>query len=165
MHALLATAANNQLGGVSAAFIAGVVIVVALVILVVLAFMCIINWLVVGAGRAAAPEHRTINPAMFWLMLIPLFNIFWAFKIMPAISDSLNATLGDKGVTSGDCGRGVGLFFAWCVVGHWIFLVLSEVTQSELLGVVNGIFALCSFALLITYTVQVRASRKRILAI
>ena len=116
MFTLLAT---TQAGNVPAAtnedaFAAGMIVMVVLT----LGFWCLINWLIFDAAKAAAPEHRTMKPGLVWLMLIPLFNVFWQFKALPAVSNSLKATLDAKGQAGGDAGRLVGLLFAWIAAVH-----------------------------------------------
>ena len=144
-----------------------------IIVLVVIAIgiWCLINWLIVDAARAAAPEHRTMKPGLFWLMLIPLFNIFWAFKAMPAISNSLKATLDAKGQAGGDAGRFVGLLFAWIAAVHVLVLIVTgqppfgeakPITDPAVL--ISALLTLVNLVIIIVYTVMVRSAKSRILA-
>ena len=66
------------------------------VMFVLVALLIVALWRIYDAANAAAPAHRTMNPTMVWLLLIPVFNAFWNFKALPAVSNSLAATLRDK---------------------------------------------------------------------
>ena len=89
---------------------------------------CIIIFLVVRAAKAAAPEHQTMKPGLCWLLLIPIFNIYWNFKALPAVSNSLKATLEDKGQACeeiGNVGRFEGLCLAWIVAAGPVLFLLD----------------------------------------
>ena len=58
-------------------------------------------------------EHRRMEPAMVWLLLIPCFNLFWNFVVFQKIPDSYKSYFDSVGRRDlGDCGRGIGLAFA-----------------------------------------------------
>jgi hypothetical protein len=57
------------------------------------------------------PQHRLMEPAMVWLMLIPLFNIVWQFFVFIRLSRSFQQYFASKGRTDvGDCGEALGLW-------------------------------------------------------
>jgi hypothetical protein len=41
------------------------------------------------ALQRCAPESRTMPPGQVWLMLIPLFNVFWQFIVVLRLASSL----------------------------------------------------------------------------
>lgn len=47
--------------------------------------------------KAAAPENRKMPPANVWLLLIPLFNIYWSFVVVRKITDTIVAEYQSKG--------------------------------------------------------------------
>ena len=164
MFRLLATtqAASDPATANTAGVVAGV-----LVIVLIFGVFGIINWLVVDAAKAATPEHQTMKPGLFWLMMIPLFNIFWAFKAMPAVSNSLKATLDDKGQPGADVGRTEGLIFAWLGVVHVLEVIITGQPFGDhrlIPGLISGFMALVSVSLLIIYTVKVRRAKSRIVS-
>lgn len=93
------------------------------VFLVIMAVALLIG-LAIGIGicimlhiiQARVPaEHQKITPGMIWLILIPIFGLVWNFFAFPRISESYKSyfdTVGDQSV--GDCGKGVGLWYAIC---------------------------------------------------
>ena len=149
------------------AFVVGMIVVLA----IMLGIFCLLNWLIVDAAKAAAPEHRTMKPGLFWLMLIPLFNLFWAFKAMPAVSDSLKATLDAKGQAGGDAGRFVGLLFAWIAAVHVLVIIVTGQPPfgegkpgTDPAVLISALLTLVNLVLIIVYTVMVRRARKMIIS-
>ena len=67
------------------------------------------------AQEAVPVEHRRIEPGMIWLSLIPLFNLFWNFKVFTKVPESYQSYFNSVGRTDvGDCGRQLGLWYAIC---------------------------------------------------
>jgi hypothetical protein len=72
-------------------------------------------WMLYLIYRAAAsipPEHRRMEPGLVWMLLIPLFNLVWAFFVVSRVSGGLASALQSRGIDRGDCGRFKGMFFA-----------------------------------------------------
>lgn len=42
-----------------------------------------------GVLWKCSPSSRTMQPRMVWLLLIPLFSLYWSFVVIFALSDSL----------------------------------------------------------------------------
>ena len=134
-------------------------------LVVFLVVAIIMLWLIYNAAQAADPKHQRMNPGLVWLLLIPLFNLFWMFKVYPAVSDSLAATARDRGQDVGDAGRGIGL--AYCIVALISVLVTSFVnydTQPSA-GFASedgwsSALSLVSLVLLIIYVVKVQGVKK-----
>lgn len=57
----------------------------------------------------AGERHRKMNPAMVWLMLIPLFNLVWHFFVVKHVSDSIKSWAAEKGAKVDDAGYTIGL--------------------------------------------------------
>lgn len=54
--------------------------------------------------------NRQVEPGNVWLMLIPLFNVVYAFFLYPQICDSVKAEYRYRGLNaSGDFGRSLGV--------------------------------------------------------
>jgi len=169
MFTLLATTRTVSYPHVTDDGLAAATIIVLVVIAI--GIWCLINWLIVDAAKAAAPEHRTMKPGLFWLMLIPLFNIFWAFKAMPAISNSLKATLDAKGQAGGDVGRFVGLVFAWIAAVHVLVIIVTGQPpfgegkpNTDPAVLISALLTLVNLVLIIVYTVMVRRAKKMIIS-
>lgn len=113
-----------------------------------IAIMAVICYFVAGHFKAIPPNHRTMEPGQVWLMLIPFFNLYWAFKVFPGLSDSFKSYFDSVGnATVGDCGRQVGLWYAICAAcslipcvnyiagpASLILLIMFLVKASELKG-------------------------------
>lgn len=73
-------------------------------------FVC---WMVYRAAEAVPPEHREIEPALAFLLLIPCLEIFLAFLVQPCVARSYRRWFAARGVTSeGDCGEGLAWWYA-----------------------------------------------------
>lgn len=59
-------------------------------------------------------HYRAMEPALVWLNLIPLFNLYWQFITVKRIADSLQREFRNRGWHDGDdYGRSVGLYSCW----------------------------------------------------
>jgi hypothetical protein len=56
-----------------------------------------------------APESRAMEPALVWLLYIPVFNLIWNFIVVSRISTSLQSEFQRRGITGLDTGRELGL--------------------------------------------------------
>jgi len=76
------------------------------------------------ALKQCHPRNRTMEPAMVWLLFVPLFNTVWQFFVVNRVADSLRREYRARGIrASGDFGAGVGI--TACVLGllGWIPLL------------------------------------------
>lgn len=76
------------------AFIAGFIFFF-LAIGLVIAILYLLN--LQNTIKAASPENRKMPPANVWLLLIPLFNIYWMFVVVKRISETIAAEYQSKG--------------------------------------------------------------------
>lgn len=97
----------------AAGLVAGALAAVCCIFLVYFGILAVICWLVSDAVRRVPQEHRLMSPGMVWLLLIPLFNIVWAFFVFQKVPESIDRALRARGITdAGDCGKRWGLVFA-----------------------------------------------------
>ena len=86
-----------------------------LAILFAIGIAVLILYLLYDAQRAIPPEHRHLEPAQVWLLLIPLFNLVWNFFVYQRIADSYRSYFYSRGrFDVGDAGKAIGLWFAIC---------------------------------------------------
>lgn len=80
----------------------------------------VIAYLIIQNYRAIPAEHRTMEPGKVWLILIPVFNLYWMFPVFLGLADSYKSyfnSIGDESV--GDCNRQLSLWYcisACCAV-------------------------------------------------
>ena len=80
-----------------------------------LAIGMVICWLIYSAQARVPREHQQMAPGLAFLLLIPFFNLIWAFFVAIKVPDSFKSYFDAQGRTDvGDCGKGVGL--GWAVV-------------------------------------------------
>ncbi len=99
------------------------------------------------------PEHRKMEPAMVWLLLIPCFGLVWNFFVFLKLSESFKSYFDSQGIVDvGDCVRTLSL--AYCVAA-----VLCVVPC------VNYVAGPASLVLLIITLVQFNGLKNRIPAV
>jgi len=68
------------------------------------------------AVESCAPESRAMKPDHAWLLLIPVFGLFWHFYVVVNISRSLGREYQQRGIAT-DPSPGLALGLAVCVLG------------------------------------------------
>lgn len=59
--------------------------------------------------KRVRPENRSVDPSNVWLMLIPLFNLIYAFILYPKISESIAREYAAREMSpDGDFGKTLG---------------------------------------------------------
>lgn len=59
-------------------------------------------------------ENRFIRPVQAWLLVIPLFNVYWNFVVARSLADSLTNEFYDRKIAEEEQpGRSVGMSYAW----------------------------------------------------
>ncbi len=103
-------------------------------------------------------EHRKMEPAMVWLLLIPLVNLVWSFFVYPRLSESFQSYFTSAGRADvGDCGWKLGM--AYCVC-------MAVGVVAGLIPCVGGCIALpvslAGLVLLVIFLVKVSGLKKQI---
>ena len=179
---LLATATQQspqmmqaaEMGGLAGAIMGGLFAIIIVIVLICLAIGILLLWLIYSAAKVASPQHQTMEPSMVWLLLIPVWHVYWNFKALPAVSRSLSATLRDKGIDQQGkdaSGLQAGKIFAWIVVVMSIIEVISWIThappaQGGLSDLQHSIgwVAFIGFGFYIDYVIKVCKAKKLILS-
>ena len=152
---------------------------VGLIGLVLVGLLVVALWRIMDAANAAAPEHRTMEPGMIWLLLIPVFQVYWNFRALPEVSKSLAATMRDKGLNPDDCGQGIGVVWSLLVVAIYILHIIGWTISGALFSIgAAGVAEAAMFLLgllvllgwlavcvcIVMYIVKVQAAKAKILA-
>lgn len=81
----------------------------------------LVCWLVYNAALAIPKEHREIEPALAFLLLVPFLGVFLNFLVQPAVSRSYRRWFAARGVTTeGDCGESLAWWYAILCVCAWV---------------------------------------------
>ncbi len=118
-------------------------------LLVVGASMFIISafyaYTIQGLLKKVTPENRFMEPAQAWLVLIPIFNIYWNFVIATRVSNSLTNEFFDRKIAEEeDPGRLAGVRYA----------VLFLLSLFPFPGIIALTFSLLSLVYFIAYWVK-----------
>jgi hypothetical protein len=116
--------------------------VVLTAMLITVAINVVICLLLFNAQKAIPQQFRKIEPAMVWLLLIPLFNLVWNFFVYLRIPESYQDYFRSMGRDVGDAGRGIGLGFSICAA-------------CTLIPCVGGFAGLAALVLLIVFLVKI----------
>ena len=71
--------------------------------------------LLVRLLKKCSPSSRTMQPEKVWLLLIPIFGIFWSFLVVSALGRSLANEFKVRGIASTEPEPGKTLGMAMCV--------------------------------------------------
>ncbi len=86
-----------------------------------------ISFTIIGALKRVPAEHRKIEPAMVWLLMVPCFCYVWNFYVFRRVPASFQSAFAARGRTEfGDCGASLGLAYAIVELGFlvpWIGLI------------------------------------------
>ncbi len=111
-------------GGPDAEFTIFVVLIIVAVLFVLaisLAIQALICYLLTKCLREVPEQHRQVTPGKVWLLMIPLFNLIWAFFVFMPMSDSFKRSFNSVGRHDvGDCGRQIGLWYCLCGVASLV---------------------------------------------
>lgn len=133
-------------------WIAAMLALLGVIALVQFAIAVLICWLVYDALGAVPREHRKLEPGLVWLLLIPCWNVIWAFFVFPPVARSFAGAFAARGITTeGDAGESLGLWLAIC--GAALFV-----------PILNWFAGVAYLVLLILFLVKVRASKAKLLA-
>ncbi len=77
-----------------------------------------------------APENRFLNPSQAWLLVVPLFNIYWNFEVANRLSDSLTNEFFDRKIPEEEnpgkiAGIRYALLFLFCNIPLPAFINLT----------------------------------------
>jgi hypothetical protein len=107
-----------------------------------------------------SPRYRLMEPGQVWLNLIPLFNLYWVFKTISSVSDSLKAEFKDRGEDDGsDYGKTIG------ITGQVIGLLsgaFSNIAQNSPIVLIGSVASLAALVLWIIYWVKVAGYSSRL---
>jgi hypothetical protein len=118
------------------------------------------------------PNNREIEPGLVWLLLIPVFNWFWAVYVVLMLAKSLRNEFEyrEMGTGTESFGRTIGL--VWTVgnlatipVGCGMGIVdemMQDKALSRLLDALNGGLSLLFLVLWIVYWVQIAGYGRRL---
>ena len=93
------------------------VILTLMLILVAVSVVPVIFYLLTlqKALNRCSPENRAMQPAMVWLLFIPVFNLVWHFIIVTSVAQSLNAEFRKRRIAEEPApGKSIGL--AMCIL-------------------------------------------------
>ena len=98
------------------AAIAAMLVVILVVIAIFLAIQAGVCYLISSMVKAIPAANRKVEPGSVWLMMIPCFNLYWAFPLYQRIAESFMSYFQAQGRTDvGDCGKQLGLWAAICL--------------------------------------------------
>src|SRR5258708_7521601 len=108
-------------------------------------------------------RNRTVEPALVWLCLIPVFGIAWIFRIVFAVADTLRNEFVDRDIDSrGDYGKTIGL--CWLVTNFLGMTILfgSGLTHMRITTLGSIPFMIAALVLFVVYWVQIVGYRRQL---
>lgn len=111
-----------------------------------LVFLVVAIFYLLTLSKALAkcsPATRTMQPAMVWLLLIPLFNLIWNFLVVMALAKSLGAEFKARNIPEE------------ALPGQTIGMAMAVCTACSIIPLINFIAAPVQFVLWIVYWVKI----------
>ena len=104
---------------------------------VLIAIVVGLGWLLLRLQRAASRvplAERRFEPTLVWLLLIPVFHLWWAFRVAKGVPRGIAAAREAAGLPARPSGRGIGAGMAWSLLGGGITLLLA-IAAGSLAGI------------------------------
>jgi hypothetical protein len=112
----------------------------------------VICWRLVEAFQHIPQRYRFQEPGRVWLLMVPLFNIFWNFKVLPPLAESFQLYYYSRGIADvEDCGERLARWYCWLGV-TWLIPCLNFLT------------GLASLVVVILFLIEADKLTKRIMA-
>jgi len=87
-----------------------------------LVISAVIAYLLSSCFAVIPAKHRSMEPGMVWLLLIPIFNLYWNFKVYLGLSDSFQSALSAHGEQVGPADTGRTLAKTYCILALVSFI-------------------------------------------
>ena len=85
-----------------------------IVLLIFLVPAILLDLILHRALAHCAPASRTMSPWLVWLGIIPIFGLFWSFRVVKAVASSLHNEFERRGIAQSPApGRTIGMAWAW----------------------------------------------------
>ncbi len=112
------TSLITQYGSSGGLEMGAMLVIYGVALVIGLAISAVICFLISRLFDAIPAQHRTMEPGMVWLLMIPFFNLFWNFKVYLGLADSFaNAyEAGGQPLTESQSGRTMGLWYSILVL-------------------------------------------------
>jgi hypothetical protein len=123
-------------------------------------------------------ENRKMKPGQVWLLLIPLFSIYWYFEVVGKIADSLQAEFKERNIQVGEEKPGYSFGRVICILGVVSFLIfiiprllllatgpsnLGNIQLSALILFFNFIIGIANLVFFIMYWVKINGYRNKLI--
>lgn len=135
-----------------------IITVVCVVLAIVLAIQIFFCLTLSKALTQVRPGNRDLEPGQVWLVLIPLFNLYWIFVITSKIPSSLRREFRERGMDQRgeDYAAGIGKWYAICNVVGFVGGFIPFV------NIVSGLFGLAGFVLWIMFWIKIAGYSKEL---
>lgn len=123
------------------------------VLFVLPGLQALVCWLVINCFKSIPRQCQIREPNLTWLLLVPLFNLYWNFKVYPALAESFQAFFYSRGIADvDDCGESLAMWY--CILAcFWVVPCVNLVT------------GLASLVFLILFLIKAHDLRDRIPAV
>ena len=111
-----------------------------------------ICWFAADALRHVPAQQRFLKPGRAWLLMIPLFQLYWNFKVFSAIVESFQLHFYSRGIADvEDCGESLARAYCWLSV-------------CALIPCANLALIPVSFVVVVVFFVEIDKLKKRALS-
>jgi hypothetical protein len=140
----------------------GVFLVLGCVFIIALGIAIYLLYLVYTCHARLPSKYRRMEPGMVFLILIPLFNLYWQFPVYVGLSEAYKNYFRSRGRDDvGDCGYGLAMVLCILQVVLFVTVPLAAV-QNVFVQYVRGALGLSVFVMMIVYLVKMVGLRNQI---
>ena len=140
-----------------AAAFAAVYLVIGLVSLgFFLGITALLCWLLSGWLAVVPPEHRKQEPGKVWLLMIPLFNLYWVWQVFPPMALSFDSYFQSKSQPNESVLK-MAKLYCWAVLAGFVGGMIPCLNM-----IIAPIAGLAGLVLLILLLVKFHAMKERI---
>ena len=158
---------DNQVMAFAYAFLALICAVLVVFLIVTILYLLTLQ----RALSRVSKRNRLMEPSQVFLCLIPIFNLYWSFKTVSAVSDSLQREFADLGADDGtDHAKKIGIIGLAIGIACNFGSNIGVPAIQSIIGIgalaatqsIFGIGTLASLALWIVYWVKIAGYGKRL---
>ena len=114
--------------------------------------------------KEVSVENRKMKPGQVWLLLIPLFSVYWLFEVVSKIADSLKAEFASRNMEVNEerPGYRIGIIYAITGAVSPLLNIVTKLLQFPTIesSIISLILGLGGLVLWILYWVKIRGYRK-----
>lgn len=107
--------------------------------------------------------NRKMQPDQIWLLFIPFFNYYWLFRVVNAISESVDAEYSRRGLTSPvGTSTNIGYVYAGAFALNAVIALSNQYLNAGIPNFLGSLVSLASLIFWIAYWILISGIKKQL---